>query len=238
MRRLFIALALVLVSGVASADDAFVAGNRVAVAGDAKAAAADFERSLAHGWSAATLFDLGNAYATAGDWGHSILAYERAELLAPRDPAIAANLAHVRADAGITSPPPRTVDRTLAVLSADEWTWIAVGAGALACLGLVALGWAYRRRAAGTLVIAGSLAAALCGVAAARTAPSADSAIVLARTEVRLAPVATADAVFVAPAGEEVRLGAEHGNFFQVHDGDRMGWLPRAAVERVVPSLQ
>jgi tetratricopeptide (TPR) repeat protein len=230
--------ALALVAGTASADDAFVAGNHAAVAGDAKGAAAAFERSLAHGWSAATLFDLGNAYASASDWGHSVLAYERAQLLAPRDPAIAANLAHVRADAGIASAPPRAVDRTVALLAADEWTWLALGAGVLACAGIVALGWAYRRRAAATVVIAGTLAAALCAVAAARTAPSADRAVVLARTEARLAPVPTADAVFTAPAGEEVRLGQRHGDFTQVRDGERTGWLPRSAVEPVVPRLQ
>lgn len=226
--------ALALVAGTAAADEAFVAGNHAAVTGDAKSAAAQFERSLAHGWSAATLFDLGNAYASTSDWGHSILAYERAQLLAPRDPAIAANLAHVRADAGLSTSPPRSIDRTLAMLSPDEWTWLALGAGALACAGIVALGWAYRRRAAGTLVVAGVIAAAACGVAAARTAPSPDRAVVLARTEARLAPVATSDAVFTAPAGEDVRVGKHHGDFVRVRDGYRTGWLPKAAVERVV----
>ena len=238
MKSLIVTLALALAAGTASADDAFVAGNRAAVAGDARAAAASFEKSLAHGWSAPALFDLGNAYASTGDWGHSILAYERARLLAPHDAAIAANLAHVRADAGLAAASPPTVDRAIARLSTDEWTWLALGAGALACLGVVALGWSYRRRAAGTLAVAGALVAAACGIAAARSAPMTERAIVLSRTEARLAPVPSSEAVFTAPAGEEVRIGQQHGDFFQVRDGDRTGWLPRTAVERVVPRLQ
>ena len=48
------------------------------------------------GYSAAGLYNLGNAYARAGKPGMAVLNYERASLLAPNDPDIEANLRAVR----------------------------------------------------------------------------------------------------------------------------------------------
>ena len=233
MFRIFVALALV--AGTASADDAFVAGNRAAVAGDAKAAVTELERAVHSGWSSPALFDLGNAYTSAGDKARAILAYERAQLLAPNDPAIARNLARVRAEAGLAAPAsPPALDRAIATLTTDDWTWLAVGAGALACIGIIALGWGVGRRAARAVVVTGLAATAGCALAAVHTAPSRAHAIVLTRDEARLAPVATADPVFTAPAGADVDIVQRHGEFVRVREGDRTGWLPRDAVESVV----
>jgi tetratricopeptide (TPR) repeat protein len=213
----------------------FAAGNRAAMSGDFKAAAAAFERPLAHGWSPGTLFDLGNAYASAGDAGHAILAYERARVLAPSDPVIAANLAQVRAEAGVTTARPGAIARTLAVLTPDDWTWLAIAGGVLACAGIVVAGWSTRRRLARTLIAAGALGALACAFAAARTVPPADRAIVVTRTQARIAPAPVADPSFTAPAGEAVMIEQRHGDFVYVRDGEHAGWLPRGAVELVIP---
>jgi hypothetical protein len=53
------------------------------------------------GYSAAALFNQANAYARAGKPGLAVLNYERAQLLAPNDADIAANLHFVRAKAGL-----------------------------------------------------------------------------------------------------------------------------------------
>jgi tetratricopeptide (TPR) repeat protein len=225
-----ILFALALVAGTASADDAFVAGNQAAMHGDAKAAAAAFER--APRWSAATQFDLGNAYASSGDRGHAILAYERAQVLAPRDGAIAQNLARARAEAGVAEPAPGPLAR--APLASNDWAYVALAGVVFACAGIVALGWAWRRRAAVIVLVAGAVVATGAVLAAARTAPSRDRAIVLARTEAHIAPAANADAVFTAPAGEAVTIAQRHGEFVEVRDGQRSGWLPAASVERVI----
>lgn len=109
----------------APTSDAFVAGNAAAAVGDHAAAAAAFERSIEQaGWASSTLLDLGNAYAGTGQRGRAILAYERAQLLSPRDPAIVANLAHVRETAGVTTPEPSRLHAVLARLGSDEWSWI------------------------------------------------------------------------------------------------------------------
>jgi tetratricopeptide (TPR) repeat protein len=230
-RTLFITLAL---AGTAHAGD-FDTGNKAAMAADFKGAAASFERSLAHGWAPGTLLDLGNAYASSGDVGHAILAYERARVLAPSDADIAANLAQARAEAGVTAPPRHAIDDQLAVLTSDDWTWLAVAGGVLMCAGLVALGWSLGRRTPRAMIVAGAVATLACSLAAARTAPSADRAIVVAKAQARLAPVATADPVFSAPAGEAVAIEQHHGDFVYVRDGDRSGWLPRTSVEPVIP---
>jgi hypothetical protein len=227
-------IALALAAGTASAGD-FDAGNRAAVAGDAKAAAAAFERSLAHGWSPGALFDLGNAYASSGEPGRAVLAYERARVLSPANASIAANLAQVRAEAGVTAQPVGRVDRTRAVLTANDWTWLAIAGGVLACGGIVVAGWSTRRRLARTLIAAGALGALACAFAAARTVPPADRAIVLTRTQARIAPARVAEPAFTVPAGEAVRVEQRHGDFVQVRDREHTGWLPRGAVALLIP---
>ncbi len=55
------------------------------------------------GYSAAALYNQGNAYARAGKPGLAVLNYERAALLAPDDPDIAANLQYVQRAAHIAA---------------------------------------------------------------------------------------------------------------------------------------
>ena len=50
------------------------------------------------------LFNLGNAYYRHGDLGEAILAYRRAQRLAPRDPDVRANLGFAAQSAGIELP--------------------------------------------------------------------------------------------------------------------------------------
>src|SRR5690606_3098390 len=76
-----------------SAAQRFADANAAFAAGRYDEAIAEF-RSIVEtdGASAALLFDLGNACFRAGRLAEAILWYERARLLAPRDPDVAANL--------------------------------------------------------------------------------------------------------------------------------------------------
>ena len=189
---------------------------------------------VSHGWSASTLFDLGNAYASAGKRGRAILAYERAQLLAPRDAAITANLAQVREAAGVESPVRSRAGRVIATLSTDEWTWLSFGAAALACLGLAGAAWSIRRPAAQKLVIGGALMTIFAGAAASYVAPARTAAVIVSPEVARIAPFATAETAFSPPEGETVHVEQHRGDYVYIHDGDRAGWLPRAAIEPVV----
>lgn len=235
-RYLFATALVATLAGPAAADpDPFVAGNAAATTGDHTAAAAAFEHAIeVQGWSAGTLFDLGNAYASNGRPGPAILAFERAHLLAPRDHAITANLAHTRDAAGVTTPAASWINGTLGALSADEWTWIAIAAGILACAGMIGYAWSVRRRGTGALAATGVVAGALAMAAAVHVAPSPCDAIVVHADTARIAPFAAAEAAFTAPEGEDVRIEQERGDFVYVRDGDRSGWLPRSTIERVV----
>ncbi|HEX4419441.1 MAG TPA: hypothetical protein VH165_16125 [Kofleriaceae bacterium] len=214
------------------------AAPTAALASPAAAAAPDptaLERTLAtQGWSPGVLFELGAAYATAGHPGPAILAFERAQLLAPRDATIRADLARTRETAGLSVAPRSRLDATLGVLTSDEWTWLAIAAGILACTGTVAYAWSMRRSLARTLAIAGGLGGGLAVAAAVEVAPSPAAAIVLHASTARIAPFAAAEAAFAAPEGEAVTVEQDRGDFVYVRDADRAGWLPRAEVERVV----
>jgi hypothetical protein len=196
---------------------------------------AALERTLAaDGWSPRVLYELGSAYAASGHPGPAILAFERAQLLAPRDAEIRADLSRVREAAGLAAPPPPSrIEAALGTLTSDEWTWLAIAAGILACTGTVALAWSIRRGAARTLLVGGVAVGALAISAAIAVAPSPDAAIVVRGDLARIAPFAAADGAFTAPEGEQVSIEQQRGDYVYVRDGDREGWLPRLEVERI-----
>ncbi|HEX4349018.1 MAG TPA: SH3 domain-containing protein [Verrucomicrobiae bacterium] len=92
-------LAFFCTTKILAADAAsdFFAANQLYAAGKFAAAAAAYEKILqTSGQSPALLFNCGNAEFKAGHLGKAIAAYRLAELLAPRDAELRANLAFVR----------------------------------------------------------------------------------------------------------------------------------------------
>jgi tetratricopeptide (TPR) repeat protein len=235
IRRLAIA-ALFMFTATASADP-FVAGNAAAAHGDHATAAASFERTLAErGWSTNALFDLGNAYASTGQRGLAILAYERALVLSPRDAAVSTNLAHTREAAGIAQPMPSRTRALLSRLSSDEWTWIALAAVLLAAAAMSARAWwPGQRGRMGSLAAFGAAVALLGFGAAMEVAPARSTAVVIHADTARIAPVAGAEEAFPASEGETVQIEQQRSDQLYVRDGDRYGWLPERALERVLP---
>lgn len=231
-----IALVSLFAFAATAASDPFVAGNAAAAHGDHPAAAASFERSLAdHGWSTNALFDLGNAYASSGQRGLAILAYERARVLSPRDGAVATNLARTREAAGIAPPPTSRMRSELGRLSTDEWTWLAFAAALLAGAAVSAWGWWPRQRGRTGFVAAFGAAGAVFGFAAAIVvAPPSNAAVVIHSDSARIAPLASAEEAFPAAEGETVQIEQRRADYVYVRDGDRYGWLPATALERVL----
>ena len=83
--------------------------------------------------SAPALFNRGNALVREGKPGPAILAYERAQQLAPRDPAIAVNLQAVRDTAGLAAPTPAWWQSAARALTMNEWAWSGSLALAFVC---------------------------------------------------------------------------------------------------------
>jgi hypothetical protein len=194
-------------------------------------------RAAEPGYSAAALYNLGNAYARAGKPGLAVLNYERAALLAPEDPDIAANLhyvqrsAHVAADLRAAS---NAWTRAMTRASPVAMSWLGL-AGILllgAAVATTRYPWTSRGAAAAGIALLG-LMAGQCAV----LWPALHSAVVVtAGAPVRVSPVPMGDPVFTLPEAEVVALTAEHDEFVLVRTAaGRTGWVARSSVAPVIP---
>jgi hypothetical protein len=182
-------------------------------------------------YSAAGLYNLGNAYAREGRPGLAVLNYERALLLAPSDPDLAANLRTVRRLNGIDVEPANGVARVVGRWNPDLCAWFGVGGLLLVGVATLAGRRAPRRRAwlfaAG---IVGSSLIALPVIDAVVLWPALHAAVVLAKTTpLRAAPVPLGDVLATLPEAVTLRVAGEHEEFVlvQAPEGQR-GWVSRA----------
>jgi hypothetical protein len=191
----------------------------------------------AEGWSTGTLVAKANAYASAGDTGHAILALERARLLSPADETVAKNLTTLRERAGVEPPEISRVDRVLGNWPADHWTWFALGSLGVAAAGVAAIAWTRRRKLGLVAALSGMGLGVATGAIALRVAPDPATAVVVSSAPATLAPFDGAEPAFTARAGERVELQKHHaGHVYVRADADRVGWLPETAVETVIPT--
>jgi tetratricopeptide (TPR) repeat protein len=189
------------------------------------------------GFAPGVLDNLGEAYLAQGELGHAIVAFERARLLAPNDPAIAEGLAEARQRAGVTAPPRSKVE-TLASLEPAR-RWLAVGGGALLVFVLLAGLVAVRRRVGPAIIslsIASGLVTALAAGALWVGTFGPDEAVALSETTARVSPFEAAETVFELRPGETVEAIGSHDGYLEVRtQGGQRGWVDGASIERVVP---
>ena len=200
-------------------------------------AAAEYEQILgARGYSAPLLHDLGNAYLRDGQPVRAVVAYERAEVLAPRDPAIAANLAVARTAANVLDERTR-LERAVSVLSPNEWASLTAGTFwvALVAFAAAALGRRHRSRLLGYGVASTLLSTALLfGLSVADR--QLDRAVVLQPAPVLVSPFASAQSDFSLAPGTHIELGRERDAYvFMTDPHGRTGWLERSEVAPLVP---
>jgi hypothetical protein len=189
-------------------------------------------------YSAPALYNLANAYARAGQPGLAVLNYERARLLDPSDPDIAANLHHVREAVGLAPETRTAFDRIAGTLSPRIMAWLGV-------LGLLlAGGGALARRAyprhRRMLLLATVAGISLLGATVANAValwPLMHEAVVVTHTApVRVSPVSIEEPLLVLPEATIVRVGAEHEGYVLVRiKGGRSGWVPSASLAPIVP---
>lgn len=189
------------------------------------------------GYDAAQLYNLGNAYARAGQPGLAVLSYERARLLAPTDEDLEINLRRVR-EAARVSPEPRASVEGLRMPS--SLSVAVVGLAGLLMIGLSAIAWRRRFKWPRLMAAAVVVGGALIGSAACNAWlvwPKLHSAVVIAaNAPVRAAPAPLGDALFALPEAETVDITAEHEDFVLITTAQgRTGWMPRAAVALIVP---
>jgi hypothetical protein len=214
---LVVALAAVLTLGSAFSSEATVSLNKAASA----------------------LLSLGNALAREGKLGPAILAYERAEQFAPRDPSIAANLRAERDSAGLAAPTPVWWQSVARALTMNEWAW----SGSLA-LAFVCVATSLSRLLPGCLrkpvktVIAVCAAAVLISIFALwlRWPELSRAVVVNSHVTALIAPADSAGPVFPLAEGEIVHAKKKLHNFVLVRTDDgRSGWISQTQIEPIIP---
>ena len=243
----FLLVSLLLVTQVrADPRSSFEEGLRLYRANDMAGAITHWERVLRQGAvSGPLLFNLGNAYYRSGQIGRSILCYERARKLMPRDRDVYTNLDLARL---------AVVDRIEKPVRLVIWDWVdsvrdSLSLHELAMLfqlmGFLALGgflgWrfapvAWRQTFRAVLVIL-LVAYALCGAWYGwRTALDTQNyaLITAVKTDVCSAPDASSKQLFSLHEGTKVRYGESLSGWVSIELADgRKGWVPVSAVEKI-----
>src|SRR6266699_3471498 len=119
------ALAFIYLVGqlYAQADADFAKANQAYAQDHFKEAISGYESLIRAGeWSANVFYDLGNAYFRTGDFGRSILNYERALALEPHHPEATANLQIARDEAHALELQPVRLERYLQFASVNQYS--------------------------------------------------------------------------------------------------------------------
>lgn len=191
--------------------------------------------------SSELLFNLGNAYFKSGQTGRATLAYRQAELLAPRDPDLRANLSFV---GGTVDGAPQTsrVRAFLHRLTLNEWTFLTTQLlwvwFALLIAGQIKGAWKKPLRLYTRLA---GIATVLCAAAlfsARQDVFGAPSGVVIAKEAVvRYGPVEESQSSFVLHDGAEVRVVDQNNGWLRVTDAARReGWLKADQVALLHPT--
>jgi tetratricopeptide (TPR) repeat protein len=235
-----ILLALVFTGNIFAADATadFSNANRYYAEGKFADAANAYEKILASGASSPNLlFNYGNAEFKSGNLGKAIAAFRRAELLAPRDSEIRANLAFVRNQVQGATIRESFWQNWLGNLSLNEWTIFAAIAFWLTFLLLAAK--QLRPALAAKLKSATWIFAALTifsgtilGVQAANHFSKQTAIVISAAATARSGPFDDAQSAFAIHDGAELSVLDRRDDWVQVADGSgKTGWLPAKQVE-------
>jgi tetratricopeptide (TPR) repeat protein len=243
-KRLFLfiaAVAFLLGGSLAAADEtAFAKGNQAYNEGRFEEAAEGYENLVRSGnWSANLFYDLGNARFRLGDFGRAILNYERALALDPHHPEADANLRLARDEARALELRKDWIERYASMATVKQYS-IAAAVGFWFALFLVAHLLLSRRRSAGRIALI-ALSLVVCGVSifaifTLENGTHGDALAVVTGKEIeaRLATADDAKSVLLLPAGSEIKILSERGDWiYAALPNDQRGWIPAASAERV-----
>ena len=198
----------------------------------------DYQAVLAkNGYSAPVLFDLGNSLFREGNLAKAILAYKRAQFLAPDDPDIAANLQYAQKQAGVAVAEPQWSDKLTSILSESGWAWVGFAAWSVFCLSFFLRRFLPQKRSLFSLS----------SVVAALVLATAIAAIIISFRELRQAVVVEKNAAFlISPfpaaqpafkpaAGETVTVQKAYNDFLLVTDpAGHSGWINKSQIATVI----
>jgi tetratricopeptide (TPR) repeat protein len=236
-----IALACFLAGPVFAADEGtFAKANQAYVEARFQEAAEGYESLIQSGQRHATLFyDLGNAYYRLGSFGKAILNYERALALDPRHPEADANLRLARDEARALELRKDRIERYASVATVKQYT-IAGAVVFWLALFMIAHLLLSRRRSAGRIALI-TLSLLVGGVSVFAvftlengTRGNALAIVTVKEIEARLATADNAKSVLLLPAGSEIKILSERGDWvYTALPNDQRGWIPASSAERV-----
>jgi tetratricopeptide (TPR) repeat protein len=232
-------IALVCAGKILAADAAadFSAANELYAEGKFAEAAAAYEKILqSAGQSPALWFNDGNAEFKAGHLGRAILAYRQAELLAPRDAELRANLAFVRNQVqGATLHESRwqdwvgslTLNEGALLTALFFWTLLAL----LTARQIWPASKTKLRTATRMAVLLTMVSGAILGIQTLNHFNSAIAVVTDAGGAARSGPFDDAQTAFIAHDGAEMEVLDRHDDWVQVADGTgKIGWFGKKQV--------
>ena len=215
----------------------FTAANRLYAEGKYADAANLYEIILQHGGvSPALLFNTGNAEFKAGHLGKAIAAYRQAELLAPRDAELRANLAFVRNQVqGATLRESRwqnwvgtlTLNEGALLTAALFWAMFA-----LLAIRQLKPALAPKLHSVTRLVVVLTLfSGTVLALQAANRFNAAIAVVTSAEAIARSGPFDEAQSVFTARDGAELKVLDRHDDWVQVaNNAGKIGWFNQKQV--------
>jgi tetratricopeptide (TPR) repeat protein len=235
---LFITMAFAGNMVAADVMDNFSTANKLYAEGKFAAAATVYESILNSGTvSANLLFNDGNAEFKAGNLGNAIVAFRRAELFAPRNPEIRANLDFVRNQVQGSMVRQARWQDWLGQLTLNEWTLLTAIA-----FWFTFILFAVRQlrpalvpalKSVTTLfVLLTILFGAALGVQASGHFSSPIAVVTTAGAIARSGPFDDAQNVFTSHDGAELSVLSRHDDWAQVTDGNgRIGWMNKKQIQ-------
>ena len=231
----FVSAARVLATDVASD---FSSANELYAKGKFAAAAGAYEKILqTGGQSPSLLFNTGNAEFKAGRLGKAVAAYRRAELLAPRDAELRANLAFVRNQVQGATLRASRWQNWLGALTLNEGTILTAGCFwvlfALLVLRQFRPALAPKLRSATRLaVVLAVFSGTVLALQAANHFNSSVAVVTSADAIARSGPFDDAQTAFTARDGAELQVLDCHDDWVQVQgSAGKIGWLDKQQVE-------
>ena len=239
---LFLILLMVAsLTGVRAADEsAFANANQAYADGRFEEAAKIYENLIESGSVNANLFyDLGNARYRLGDFGQAILNYERALALEPRHPEADANLRLARDEARALEMRRDRLERYAGMGTVKQYT-IAAAVAFWFAVFLATHSFFAGRRSAGRMALI-PFSALVCAVSIFAIVTlengargSALAVITAKEIDARLATADTAKSILILPAGSEIKILSERGDWiYAALPNDQRGWIPASSAQRV-----
>ena len=235
------AIVFCLPAVLSAADESvFAKANQAYSEGRFQEAAEGYESVVQSGqWNANLFYDLGNACYRLGNFGKAILNYERALALDPRHPEAEANLRLARDEARALELRKDWVERYVSMATVKQYS-IAAAVALWSALFIVAQMLLSRRRSAGriALVVLSIVVFAVSVFSIVTlengTRGSALAVVIAKEIEARLATADNAKSILLLPAGSEITILSERGDWlYAALPNNQRGWIPAASAERV-----